>query len=234
MQRSANGGIYNFFSNVTPTKLTDNTYTTEGKYCYKINYIDKCDNVSPPGIETCPIQLTGTLNKSNVISLEWSAYTGWKNGVKNYTVEKYNLQGSLIKTITLTSTTFVDDVADPGNQYVQYLIKAQPNDVALAGSNSNVVVFIKNANLYYPTAFSPNGDNLNDGFMVSGQFIVRMSLKIFDRWGALIFVTDKNEPWNGQREGKSLPPSTYIWKADITDLAGRTFSKEGTVALIQN
>ncbi|HNP77480.1 MAG TPA: gliding motility-associated C-terminal domain-containing protein, partial [Cyclobacteriaceae bacterium] len=96
------------------------------------------------------------------------------------------------------------------------------------------VEFIKNANLYHPDAFTPNGDNLNDGFTVRGQFIVKMNLKIYDRWGALLFATEKNEPWDGRSEGKAMPPATYIWKAEITDLAGRTFSEHGTVALLRN
>ena len=104
----------------------------------------------------------------------------------------------------------------------------------MTNSVSNTVEFIKNANLFYPTAFTPNGDNLNDGFIVSGQYIVKINLKIFDRWGALLYASDKNEPWDGHRDGKPLPASTYVWKVEITDLAGRSFSQEGTVALIRN
>lgn len=234
IQRSSAGSPFGFYTNTSTTQYTDNAYTTEGRYCYKINYVDKCENASPQGITTCPVKLLGTLNKTNVITLVWSSYKGWKNGVKNYLLDKYNLQGTLIKTVTVTDTTFVDDIPDPGNQYVQYYVRAIPNDVVLTNSKSNLTEFTKNANFYYPTAFSPNGDNLNDGFIVTGQFVVKMSLKIFDRWGALIFATEKNEPWTGIRDGKPLPPSTYIWKVDITDLAGRTFSKEGTVALITN
>jgi gliding motility-associated-like protein len=234
VQRSDNGGVFGFLGLVSTTKASDNSYTTEGKICYRVHYIDKCDNASPEGATACPLALTVSLSHSNVATLNWNAYTGWANGVKNYVLEKYNLQGALIKSFTLTDITFVDDVADPNNQLVQYVVKAIPNGIALLTSVSNRVEVIKDSNLYYPTAFSPNNDNLNDGFIVSGQFIVKMSLKIFDRWGVLLFTTEKNEPWNGLRDGKPLPPSTYIWKADITDLAGQVYSKEGTIVLISN
>ena len=144
------------------------------------------------------------------------------------------MQGVLVKSIILTDTTFLDDQPDPTNQLVRYQIKAQPNAAGLTSSVSNLVEFIKNTNIFYPTAFTPNHDNLNDGFTVSGQYIVKMNLKIFDRWGSLLFATEKNEPWDGQRDGKPMSPSVYIWKAEFTDLAGRTFSQEGTVALILN
>ena len=234
--RATNGSALTFFQTIplTPTKFTDPGYSTDGKFCYQINYVDKCDNVSPPGIITCPIRLGGTLEKSNAITLVWSAYKGWKNGVKNYLVEKFDLNGKLIKSTTVTDTLFVDDQPDPTNQYVRYDIKASSIDVGLTSSISNSSEFIKDANLYYPTAFTPNGDNLNDGFAVKGQFISKMNLKIFDRWGALVFATEKNEPWDGHRDGKPLTPATFVWKVQITDLAGRTFTKEGTVALILN
>jgi hypothetical protein len=49
----------------------------------------------------------------------------------------------------------------------------------------------------------------------------------------LIFSTEKNEPWDGNSNGRPMPPSTYVWKADITDKAGQNYSREGTVALMR-
>jgi gliding motility-associated-like protein len=112
-------------------------------------------------------------------------------------------------------------------------VRAIPNEVAMGEGNSNELVFIRNANLYYPTAFTPNSDNLNDGFVVQGQYIVKIRMSIFDRWGVLLYSSDKNEPWDGTSNGKPMPASSYIWKVDITDKAGRTFSEEGTVALFR-
>ncbi|MBY0434359.1 MAG: T9SS type B sorting domain-containing protein [Cyclobacteriaceae bacterium] len=232
--RASNSNNFGFFTTAPEAKLTDNTYNLEGKFCYQMEYTDKCGNSSPKGSIACPLRLTGNLDKNNSITLSWNKYTGWKSGVKNYVVEKFNLQGSLIKTFIVTDTVLVDDQPDDANQYVRYSIKAQPNQGGVALSISNPVEFIKNANLYHPSAFTPNGDNLNDTFTVNGQFIAKISLKIFDRWGALLFASDKNEAWDGQFSGKQMPAAVYIWKADISDLAGRTFSEEGTVSLIRN
>jgi gliding motility-associated-like protein len=232
--RSSNGSLFNLVDFASTTKFTDPLYTTTAKYCYQINYTDKCGNNSPKGTTSCPVRLTGDLDKSNAISLVWSSYKGWQGGVKDYILEKYNAQGSLIKSVPLTDTTYLDDLPDPSNQLVRYVVKAEPNTASLTTSVSNVAEFTKNINLYYPTAFTPNNDALNDGFIVSGQYIVKMSLKVFDRWGSILFASDKGESWDGRRDGKLMTPSIYIWKAEFTDLAGRSFTQEGTVALIQN
>lgn len=233
VSRSSVGSPFSFYTNTTAAPYSDAVYTTSGKYCYKINYVDKCDNASGPGSAVCPVQLTGTLAQNNVVSLVWSGYRGWKNGVKHYILEKYDLQGGLIQAVTQTDTTFTDSAPDPDNQYLRYVVRAIPNEVAMGEGNSNELVFIRNANLYYPTAFTPNSDNLNDGFVVQGQYIVKIRMSIFDRWGVLLYSSDKNEPWDGTSNGKPMPASSYIWKVDITDKAGRTFSEEGTVALFR-
>jgi gliding motility-associated-like protein len=173
------------------------------------------------------------MDQSNVISVNWTRYRGWKTGVKHYVLEKYNLQGALIQSVTQTDTVFLDNAPDPDNQYVRYVVRAVPNDPARPDALSNEKVFIRSSNLYYPTAFTPNKDNLNDGFIVQGQYIVKIKLSVFDRWGVLLFSTEKNEPWDGSSNGKIMPPSTYVWKADITDKAGQNYSREGTVALIR-
>lgn len=233
VSRSSAGSAFGFYTNTAASPYSDAVYTTSGKFCYKINYVDKCDNASNPGTTVCPVQLTGTLAQTNVVSLVWSGYRGWKNGVKHYILEKYDLQGGLIQAVTQPDTTFLDNAPDPDNQYLRYVVRAIPNEVAMGEGSSNELVFIRNANLYYPTAFTPNSDNLNDGFVVQGQYIVKIRMSIFDRWGVLLYSSEKNEPWDGTSNGKPMPASTYIWKVDITDKAGRTFSEEGTVALFR-
>ena len=60
-----------------------------------------------------------------------------------------------------------------------------------------------------------------------------MELKIFDRWGAMIFFSDANKAWNGTQSGRPMPEGTYVWIANLTDMAGRNFSREGTVVILK-
>ena len=51
---------------------------------------------------------------------------------------------------------------------------------------------------YIPSAFSPDGDGINDCFQVKGEQPDEFSLKVFDRWGKIVFETsDFNACWNG-------------------------------------
>lgn len=233
--RTAGKGEAAYIPLITEPKYTDASYATGLDYCYYVNYTDNCGNLSAAGTLVCPMQLSGTLEKeTNIITIGWSSYKGWKQGVKLYEVYKYGKDGNLIKKYNVgTDTTFTDDQPDLVNQLVTYKIIATPVDATQPKSISNTLSFIKEIHLYSPTAFTPNKDKLNDNFTVSGQFIVKLQLKIFDRWGNLIFSSEKGEPWDGTFNGKAMPETTYIWKADITDLAGQNFVETGTIMLIE-
>jgi gliding motility-associated-like protein len=182
------------------------------------------------------MRLASTIDSKNAITLRWSKLKGWKNGVKNYRVQKFDRSGGLMSTTNVDSdTVFVDDQLDLINQVVQYRILGDANESGLTTSVSNQVVVTKEANLFYPTAFTPDGTGPveNETFSVFGQYIVKMELKIFDRWGKMIFYTDKNTPWDGTQSGRVMPEGTYVWIAKITDLAGRNFSREGTVVILK-
>jgi gliding motility-associated-like protein len=231
--RQQNGGSFLSIASATTQLYDDTGYSTQGNFCYLIDYTDKCGNNSAQGAPICPLRLLGTLDKSNTITLVWNPYQGWENGVKNYTLEKFDQQGNLIKTTALgTVITFTDDQPDPLNQVVSYQVTATANDAGLTASVSNVAKFIKDTNLYSPTAFTPNGDGNNDTFSVTGFFISKLELNIFNRWGNLIFSTDTNQAWDGTFSGKLMPNDTYVWTAKGSDLTGHSFAQSGTVILL--
>ena len=234
--RSPNPTGYFPLGSAATTNYQDDSYATNSRFCYKINYSDQCNNKSNDSDPICPIRLQGAMNNKNEISLSWSDYSGWLLGIKNYLVEKYDKSGTLIKTFNVgTATSFFDDQPDPKNQLVSYRIVAVPTDGALVSSSSNQVELTKEINLFFPTAFSPDrkGPAENEVFAVNGQFIVKLEVSIFDRWGSLIFYTDKNEPWDGSQLGQPMPIASYVWTANITDLAGRSLKRSGTVILIR-
>ncbi len=235
IRRSAGTGPLTLISNTAePAPFTDANYFTEGAFCYQVNYNDLCGNNSLDGIITCPVRLFGSIDAKNIVTVNWTRYRGWQNGVAGYVVEKYNQGGNLIRTFNVgTDTVLVDDQPDLDNQVVSYRVRALPNQAGLTASRSNSVSFTKEINLIFPTAFTPNRDRLNDLFTVTGQYVSKMNMRIFDRWGALVYGSENNEPWDGTRGGLPMPESTYVWKAEITDLAGRTFSREGTLVLLR-
>lgn len=232
--KSQGGGSYTLDNTTTAKQYTDNSYT-QGN-CYRVNYTDNCDNASAPGLPSCPMHLSGTTNETNEAILQWSSYKGWNLGVKNYTIQKYNQQGHLIQTITsVTDTTYTDTQQDQVNQVVIYKIIANANEAGVTTSSSNEVRIVKGVNLFYPTAFNPESKvaSGNRTFTVRGHFISKLEIQIFDRWGSLVFYSDKNEAWDGRKDGNAMPDATYVWTAEGTDLIGNSFKKAGTVVLIR-
>lgn len=217
--------------------FTDTEYSNdeENPVCYRITYTDLCDNQSTSIVDACPIQLNGVLGTDNSVILNWSDYDGWQSGVQNYTIEKYADGGTLLQTIDAgTSVSFTDNVDDPDNQIYVYVIRATSTNAALNQSVSNTIRVVKDPKIFYPTAFTPNGDDLNDYFHVSGQYIVDFRMNIFSRWGELIFSTeDISQGWDGRLNGKLVEEGTYVFNADLTDQAGRSFNRAGPFVLLR-
>jgi len=215
--------------------FTDNAYTTDAGACYTISYKDVCGNKSGLSIPACPITLSSQLQQDNVINLVWTEYTGWTNGVDHYLLEKFDAQGQLLSSFdTGLTTTFVDDAEDFVNQVYLYRVTAFPVENGVGISVSNTITVIKEPNLFHPTAFTPNGDTKNDIFKVFGQFTATVEFKIFNRWGELMFLTtDLNLGWDGTYKGNLMPEGTYVFRAKLTDLAGRSSERSGTIVLLR-
>lgn len=229
------GGSYNFLTTTTQNALADPEYKVEDASCYRISYKDVCENQSPPGIEACPIRLTGNLQKNNSISLTWTPYLGWTDGVSGYIVQKYSETGQLLQTFQVGRTTsYVDESDDLDFQTFLYVVSATSVQSGLTQSVSNSVSILKDPNLFHPTAFTPNGDNLNDIFTVFGQYVTGFEMQIFNRWGELLFSTDDIATgWDGTFRGNEMPEGTYTFIAHVTDRAGRTFKRSGSVLLLR-
>ena len=224
--------LLNYAQSKTPLYI-DSNYDYGGGSCYQVNYHDACGNRSAPGIVACPMALSGTMDDKNAVTLTWNKYNGYNLGVSTYEVNKFDKTGGLIGVYPTTDTTFLDyDPAD-NEQVVIYTIVAVANEPGVDKSISNNITLEKPVRLILPTAFTPNGDGVNPLFSISGKFVSKMSIQIFDRWGVLVFASDKNEPWDGTKGGKVMPESAYVWKAEVEDFAGNTFTKEGTVLLLR-
>ena len=232
--KSVNGEFARNYTTTT-TDFSDDEYLPDVITCYKIEYSDACENRSPPSVDVCPLKLIPTVESDNSISLSWTAYEGWNNGVDHYIVEKFNSQGQLLQTVNVSNaTTYSDDMEDPDNQIILYRITAVANEGGIVPSVSNAFTVTRNPNLFHPNAFTPNSDGLNDTFTVRGQFISTFELRIFNRWGEMIFVTENiDDGWDGQYRGALMPEGTYVFRATITDQTGRTFEESGPFVLLR-
>ena len=89
-------------------------------------------------------------------------------------------------------------------------------------------------NVYVPTAFSPNGDGVNDVLSVySNLGVLGMEeFRVFDRWGGLVYETDEAEiDWDGTAAGKALDPGSYIYRGVVRLRRGGSMPIAGTVLI---
>lgn len=90
--------------------------------------------------------------------------------------------------------------------------------------------------IYFPTCFTPDNDTENEIFRGYGQGITEYDLKIFTRWGELIFhASDIDIYWDGKINGNKALNGIYVWMADYkTQCTGsRNLRKYGYVMLIK-
>jgi len=74
-------------------------------------------------------------------------------------------------------------------------------------------------NILLPSAFTPNGDGLNDLYRISNTFIIESleSFEIMDRWGTVVFIaTGVNDGWDGTFNGTPVNPGHYVYRVNYT------------------
>ena len=88
--------------------------------------------------------------------------------------------------------------------------------------------------LNMPSAFSPNGDGVNDLFRIPAGITMRLKeFAVFDRWGNRVFTTTNARiGWDGTVGGNPQPAGVYVYIVTGADLKGPVSSK-GTVVLVR-
>jgi gliding motility-associated-like protein len=89
--------------------------------------------------------------------------------------------------------------------------------------------------MYVPNAFTPNSDNRNEVFKPVIRSAKMFDLKIYNRWGELIFKSnDIQTGWDGSHDGKACKEDLYTWRIQISSIKGEKVIKIGTVMLLRN
>lgn len=106
----------------------------------------------------------------------------------------------------------------------------------------SVVVFVNIVRpIYVPNVFSPNGDNVNDYFYLQGSTAADLIevIRIFDRWGALIYEMHQvplNDPqlgWDGTFKGEYVNPGVFTYHANVHFLDNETLPYSGTITVLR-
>ena len=102
-------------------------------------------------------------------------------------------------------------------------------------SDTILIKECENCSFFYPNVFSPNFDGINDEFRPSSECpLEQYELKIFDRWGALIFESrDASASWDGTYNGRLVSSGAYAWWMEFTVIEnGRPRSEVATGSVV--
>ena len=101
-------------------------------------------------------------------------------------------------------------------------------------SISNDFCFVPSPKKYFPNAFTPDGDGVNDHYSHSGLFGKAIEVNIYDRWGSLVFTSnDIDFVWDGtyNNSGKYCPMGTYIMEFELIGFDGTVIRDQTSIVL---
>jgi gliding motility-associated-like protein len=132
-------------------------------------------------------------------------------------------------TIIYDDLSFWHTYSDTGTYLIKYYITNQYNctDSVIENLVINPVF-----NTYIPTAFTPNDDGDNDYFYPSVTGSHNYNMKIYNRWGGIIYNED-NGKWNGTQNDKMINNGLYVYSILIYDFKNKPFIYTGLVTLVK-
>ncbi|MDG1396141.1 MAG: gliding motility-associated C-terminal domain-containing protein [Flavobacteriales bacterium] len=209
------------------------------EYIYRISYEDECGNSGPHSNHGTNVLLQGDQFESH-IALYWSNYEDWDSGVLSYVLEYRNettQEFEFVQEFSSETFNYIDsDLSRMGTDTTYcYRLIAKSYDNSKQ-SVSNIPCFISMPSEYFPTAFTPNGDGLNDVFKYYGNDILAIELQVFDRWGDIVYESnDVDFMWDGSNKenGYECKLGNYVVKYIIYGLDGSVIKNSSSLMLLR-
>ncbi len=157
--------------------------------------------------QPCEAEIQFISQSQNAFGFLWDFGDG-KNDTLQNPAHAYLVNGSYTVTLIVNAGTLCADT-------LEQIVNQNYSDTSL---------------LFIPNVFSPNDDGSNELFEISGSTDCDIYLlKIFNRWGQLIYETDDiNKYWDGKFKGKNVPQGVYYYL-----LEGTLLSKHGAVTVLR-
>jgi gliding motility-associated-like protein len=206
--------------------------------CYSATLRDTCGNVSAPSASSCPALLSAAAADPQGLTaqLRWSAFQGPAGAGATYRVLTIAADGTVLATSApTTGLTYFDPTPPIDVQVLRYRVEASGAGLpAGTVSYSNVASIVRRPRLTVPTAFSPNGDGLNDVLELKGRYLQNFTFIIVDRNGQQVFrSTDRTQTWDGTINGHAPVNGAYVWRLDLQGEDGQTVRQTGTVTILK-
>ncbi|QQL49477.1 T9SS type B sorting domain-containing protein [Mucilaginibacter ginkgonis] len=222
---------YKYFKDATATIPLDNAnaVTQAGTY-YTLGY----NSLGCPSLVAAPVKATltppATLTLADITPVKYPATVDLSLSVTQLPGYTYNYFADSLATSPLPA---YNKITQSGRYFV--LATNEYGCTIIKGINVTVNE-PDEVNLLIKTAFTPNGDGVNDFATTAMQGAATVNyFKIYSRNGSLVFATkDLGIYWDGKMNGSDLPMGTYYWVCDTYDtFRKKQVIKSGYIALIR-
>ena len=168
----------------------------------------------------CPIEVASFINNStgNIVNYNWDLGNGNTSNLQTPPNQSYLAVGST-KDYT-----------------VQLIIEDTTGGLHCFDTAFRKVIAVPGCLIAVPSAFTPNGDGLNDYLYPLNAYKAKnLSFKVYNRYGQLVFeTTDWTVKWDGTVNGQKQDPGTYVWMLNYLDeKTNKQVAQKGTVVLIR-
>ncbi|GAB2872738.1 T9SS type B sorting domain-containing protein [Hymenobacter ruber] len=206
--------------------------------CYTVRLVDVCGNVSPASSATCPVLLSASAADADgsTATLTWTTFTGPDPTIPaTYNLQRLAADGSVLSTVAVTGNTYTDLTPPTDRQVLRYRLQISGAGLpAGTFSYSNLASVTRQLTLTIPTAFTPNGDGLNDVLEVKGKYLNNYTFVVVDRNGQEVFRgTQRSETWDGTIKGHAPVLGAYVWRFQQNNEDGKPFSATGAVTILK-
>ncbi|MBU3743913.1 MAG: gliding motility-associated C-terminal domain-containing protein, partial [Sediminibacterium sp.] len=220
------GYTYTYWKDSTGKNLLNNPLRVaeSGSYFIHVQNANGCKSEKPARVEVAIARAIAakrldTIKTQNNVPVQLNARTIGK---------EYRWTPS----VGLNSST----IRDPWFSYLKNM-EYQVSFRTDSGCLVTDTVFVKavDANIYVPSAFTPNADGKNDKFAPVCYSISRINFfSVFNRWGELVYTTNAiGKGWDGTFKSGPAEPGTYVWMVEAVGMDGQVYRQKGTVVLIR-
>lgn len=214
---------------ITPITGSSPSVTLPGEYEVEVtNVATGCKAWNHVNVVTGTLTADFTADPSEGFSPLAVNFTNLTNPTGGSTFWGYGNGSVQSSTTTINgSTTYLS----PG---IYTVVLVSTKGVCTATATGIVKVDIP-SKLEVPNVFTPNGDGVNDFFILHTANLTDITASIYDRWGVKMYQTTTstgNISWDGKNlAGQPVPAGTYFWIIKATGKDGQTYDEKGTVTV---
>ena len=214
----------------TPGEITStkDNHLNPASFPGLVGYWDFNDLTAPQVIDCSPTGATGTMLNGVALppdapALAWNFNTSWSTGQS----------GPNLTTIFVNPTDTTTYKVEIG--YCKYFSVDSVTIAVVPCEDIDPATRI--SSVWAPNAFTPNGDNKNDVFLVQGSNLSSYEIMIFNRLGNIVYHSRNIlNAWDGTLEGKVMKDDVYTYVINYTGYNNegelQQFQKYGTVTIM--